>query len=306
MNSYPSFEANPEQPGSLGHCRCRLVTLSVDQLRPHPSYVKHQLSVSVPQLTALSALGDLAFEQPIIVTQTGIVIDGYGRWELALRQGRQSILCLEYELSEEEALRRLILSHCPSRGFNAYCRSLLALDLEPFLQQRARLNQQVGGQKKGLSDLTEAQKVDVRSEIAAIADVSTGNLTKAKQIVTYGEPGIQNATKSGEIRVHRAWQWNRLSPQQQRHKLEEYRSSKGTNLVSRRLIQKHVARMSPTRLFPPRLSDLLNSLIPIRQTVLDSIIVAEIDAPGRIAYFTTDAITALKSKEDPECETAIF
>src|SRR4051812_42606899 len=130
MNRYS--ESRIEQSKS-GESRCRLVTLPLDQLSPHPSYLKHQLSVSVAQLTALSALGDLAFEQPIIVTQAGIVIDGYARWELARKQGRQSILCLEYQLSAEEALHRLIVSHRPSKGFTGYSRSLLALDLKPRL-----------------------------------------------------------------------------------------------------------------------------------------------------------------------------
>src|SRR5690349_5965725 len=141
MNAHSECHLKAEQlKGSTS--QCRLVTLSIDQLSPHPGYVKHQLSVSLAQLTALSALGDLAFEQPIIVTQTGVVIDGYARWELARTQGRKSILCLEYQFSVDEALQRLIVSHHPSKGFTSYCLSLLALDLEPGIRERARLNQQ--------------------------------------------------------------------------------------------------------------------------------------------------------------------
>jgi hypothetical protein len=148
--------------------------------------------------------------------------------------------------------------------------------------------------------LTKAPSVDVRSEIAAVASVSSGTFSKAKQVAKAADPTIQQAVKAGEISVHKAWQWNRLAPQVQR--LEEYRSSKGTNLVSRRLIQKHVARMLPTQLFPPRLGDLLKPLIPDRLAVLESILVSEIDAPGRAAYFTAGAIDALRSKEDAECK----
>jgi hypothetical protein len=256
-------------------------------------------------LTALLALGDLAFEQPIIVTQTGIVIDGYARWELARKHGRRSILCLEYELSVEEALHRLIVSHHPSKGFTGYCRSLLALDLEPCLREIARLNQQIGGQKKEASDLTEAQKIDARSEMASIANVSTGSLTKAKQVVINGDPVIQNATKYGEIRVHRAWQLSRLPRNRQREQLEEFRSRKGVGVVSRRLIQKHVARMAPTQLIPRTLGDALKALNPDRIAVLDVIVVSEIDTPGCVAYFTKDAIKCLENTGGPQCKTAI-
>jgi hypothetical protein len=92
----------PGQPEGANNFRGRLVILSVDQLCPHPSYTKHRLSVSASQLTAISALDDLAFQQPIMVTQKGIVIDGYARLELARQQGRESVPCLEFELGEAE------------------------------------------------------------------------------------------------------------------------------------------------------------------------------------------------------------
>src|ERR1035438_2328893 len=237
MNPTQPCSDNDGQTQNSTDFQCRLVVLQVGELCPHPSYIRHQLSASASHLSALAARGDLAFREPIVVTRNGFIIDGYARWELARRQGRHTILCLEYELSEEDALRWLIQSHRPSRGFSGYCRSLLALDLEPSLQEAAH-------------------------------------------------PTSQQAVKAGEISGHKAWQWNRLAPQQQVQRLEEYRSSKGTNLVSRRLIQKHVARMLPTQLFPPRLGDLLKPLIPDRLAVLESILVSEIDAPGRAAYFT--------------------
>ena len=306
MNNYSPCDANPEPSESKNTFPCRLVTLSLDQLYPHPSYVKHNLSVSVPQLTALVAVGDFVAWQPIMVTQAGIVIDGYARWELARRQGRRSILCLEYELSEEEALRRLILSHRPSQGFNGYCRSLLALDLEPYLRERARENQQVGGHSKGSTNLTEAQRIDVRSQAADVANVSTGNFTKAKLVVAHADPVIQEATKCGEVRVHRAWQWSSLSRQHQLEKLEEFRSCKGVRLVSRKLIQKHMARMlsAPTTLVPPTLGDVLRPLIREGIAQLDAILLSQIDVPGRIAYFTKDAMRVLKPGRVPECKSA--
>lgn len=76
---------------------------------------------------------------------------------------------------------------------------LLALDLEPFLQERAWANQQDGGQSRGSSHLTEAHRIDVRSEIVSIADVSTGNVTKAKQLRERARPRVESAVRTGEI-----------------------------------------------------------------------------------------------------------
>jgi hypothetical protein len=126
--------------------------------------------------------------------------------------------------------------------------------------------------------------MDVRSEIASIAGVSTGNVTKAKQLSETAHPRIELTVRTGEISIHKAWQWSRLSPQQQSRHLEEYQSHKGTNQTSRRLIQKHVAKLSPTQLIPPNLGDLLKPIVPNRSAALDSIVVAELDAPGKIAH----------------------
>jgi hypothetical protein len=245
----------------------------------------------------------LAFREPIVITRAGILIHGYARWELARRQGRQTILCLEYDLTDDEALRWLIRSHRPFRGLNSYSRVLLALDLEPYLQVRARANQQAGGQSKSSSHLTEASRVDVRSETASIAGVSTGNVTKAKQLREKAHPKVELAVRTGEISIHKGWQWSCLSPHEQLGRLEEYQSRKGTNHTSRSLIKRHVARLSPTQLIPPTLGSLLKHIVSDRSAALDSIVVTEIDAPGNIAYLTKCALSALKSIEEPKCPT---
>lgn len=77
--------------------------------------------------------------------------------------------------------------------------------------------------------------------------------------------------------------------------LREHRTNKGTGLVSRRLIKKHVKRVLPTRLIPPKLGQFLNGVASERLEMLDSIGVAKIDAPGSIAYFTADAMHTLQS-----------
>jgi len=114
---------------------------------------------------------------------------------------------------------------------------------------------------------------------------------------------IQQAMKAEEISIHMAWQFSRLSAPQQLRELEEYRNRKGTNQTSRRLIQKHVARLSPTRLIPPKLGDLLKAFVPDGSAMLDSIFVSEIDAPGNIAYLTKSALRTLRSMEASKCKT---
>lgn len=275
----------------------KLAIHTVEDLRPHPSYVRHQLSVSAPQLSALAALGSLAFREPIVIVRDLTIIDGYARFQLARHEGRQTLPCLEYDLTEEDALRWLIQSHRPSWSLNAFSRVLLALDLEPFLQEAARTNQRIGGQHKGSSNLTEAQKVDVRSQLATAAGVSSGTIRKVKQLGQSAHPRIKQALKAEEVSIHKAWKWCRLPAQQQLEEFEEYQSRKGVNQTSGRLIQKHVARLSSKQLFRPNLGDLLKPFLPSRPAVLNSIFVSEIDVPGNVVYITKNALRALTSKE---------
>ena len=140
----PSDKTREREEVANGIDEPRLVMRRLEELCKHPSYLRHGLSVPAAQLSSLIAQEARPFSQPISITRSGIIIDGYARYELARRQGRQTILCLEYNLDEQEALRWLIQSHAPSKGLNGISRSLLALDLEQPLQEAARANQREG------------------------------------------------------------------------------------------------------------------------------------------------------------------
>jgi hypothetical protein len=81
---------------------------------------------------------------------------------------------------------------------------MLALDLESLFQEKARSNQRLGGQYKGSSNLTETDKLDVRSQIAAAAGVSVGNVSKVKQLEAAAHSELLQALHSGEVSIHRA------------------------------------------------------------------------------------------------------
>ena len=285
---------------------CQLISRRLTELRTHPSYVRHGLSVSVSQLSALAALGEFAFRQPITITEDGTILDGYARWELARRQGRKTILCIAYHLSEAEALRWLIQSHRPSVGWDAYSRVLLGHDLEPYLQGKARANQSAGGKKKGSSSLTEAETFAVRSEISSQIGVSAGSITKVKHLRKEAHPRVEQAVRDGVISIHKAWCLSHLPRLRQVKELEDHRTQKGLNKTSCLLIRKHVATLSPPRSPCATLAELLSPSSGKMTAGLDSIAVAEIDFPGKIAYFTKDALRILQTleKQDGRSESA--
>ena len=276
---------------------CRL-----DELQPHPSYVGHLLRVSASKLSALIARDDLAFREPIVITRDLKVIDGYARLALARQQGRDTILCIEHELSVEEALRWLIQTHLPSRGLNAYGRTLLALDLEQSLKDKARANQQSGGRNKGSSNLTEAKSLDVRSEIAGIARVSTGNVTKVKQFRESAHPEVEQAVRTGEISIHRAWQWSRESHKTQLENLRIRRVERGIRKRARELVAGHRAKILPSAPDPPSttLTDLMNLASRLSTMSTDEsaafgrVDIATLDVSGKAIYLTKELVQAFR------------
>ena len=274
----------------LGDKHGRLVSCPLDHLRPHPSYVRHHLTVPACQLSALVSSGNLAFQDPLLITRDRLILDGYARWELARKQGRPTLPCIEYDLTEAEALHCLLQRHRRSTGLNDFCRILLALDLEPLLKEKARANQQSGGLGKGLSKLTEASRVNVRSEIAAVAGVSVGNVAKVKDLKMTADPELQRALRDREISIHQAWLWRKLAPERQREELRLYRARKGIREYARARAFRHRRKSSPTVL---DVGDLLKRLSGLESSELGSVGLLVIKGRDKCVFVTEGLLEAL-------------
>jgi hypothetical protein len=95
------------------------------------------------------------------------------------------------------------------------------------LTEKARSNQQIGGQQKGWSKLTKAEQLHVRSEIAKAAAVSAGNVTKVKQLMEGCVPEYTEALHNNEMSIHWAWKLRNASPDDQLDALGRLRFEKG-------------------------------------------------------------------------------
>jgi hypothetical protein len=111
--------ASTNDTGSLREAG-QLVTCRLDELRPHPSYVRHQFSVPASQLSAIAERGDRAFLEPLVITRDRTILDGYARAELARLRGRGTLPCIECDLTESEALNWLLQKHRRSTGMNDF------------------------------------------------------------------------------------------------------------------------------------------------------------------------------------------
>jgi hypothetical protein len=255
----------------------------ISELRPHPSYSR--LNLGTPLLNGLENLD----ADPLITTENGVILDGYARFYFAQLQGHITLPCLVYHCSDSQALGHLIRRHHRSHVLNDFCRILLALELEPSLASKARLHQQAGGESKGSSKLTTAESIDVRREIAKLAGVSVGNVSKVKQLVSKADPKIIEALTHGQIRIHRAWQWREEHPEKQRRLLLEHISNAGVKKTIRDLISQQRQRGQA----PLNVETLVSLLSSANSKILDNTIVTCFKAVGRSIHISQDLLNEL-------------
>jgi hypothetical protein len=180
--------------------------------------LKLKLHRALDQLgwTSMGELNDAArleaedLLEPIIVTTEGIVLSGIGAWQLALLECIKEVPCIEYQITENESLQFILAQHRTRRQWNAFVLIRLALTLEPHFQEKALNNMRAGGEHKGSTNLPEADRIDVRQEIAKVAGTGTGNVSKVKAILRSANPNIIAALQNGQLSIHRAWGWRNL------------------------------------------------------------------------------------------------
>ena len=267
----------------------RLVDYALDQIRPHPSYNAHKLSVGASQLATLEDLGEMAFQYPIIVTKSRLIVDGYARWEFAKRRSRSTLSCLEYDLTNDAALHLLIQTHCRSHSLNDFRRIELALDLEPQFKEAALFNRHEGGRLKALSRLTKAERVHSRLKIARVAQVSVGNVHKVKCILQHACSALCDAARTSEISINLAEKWSRDPESKQQENLRLRRIACGIRRKARNLVAAHFAINGPSASKESviRLADFLrlvqqlSVVAPEQSKTLGSIEVKLVPDPGR-------------------------
>jgi hypothetical protein len=155
---------------------------------------------------------------------------------------------------------------------------LLALELEPWLKEQARSNQRAGGQNRGSSKLTEADKLDVRS----------------KQLTVRATQEVLEALREGEVSIHRASLWLR-TPERQVDQLRRRRNQRGITRDIESLLRAHRPSNSAGRgdLDLQRIGSALAAMSSERNT---SVLVSAIRIPGEVLLLSTELLQALESQ----------
>lgn len=234
----------------------RFVWRSPGELHPHPTLERYDIAGLQAERNKIASQDDALFHATIEITSSQTILDGFAQWKSALGAKCSRVLCIEYSLTDEQALEWLLRRHRRRNGWNSYCRILTALQLEPKFKQEALANQIAGGQKKGLSNLTKAAEMHVRSKLAERADVCEAYIDYVKQLADEAHADILQALERGEISIYWAWTLRKLSKPEQRNALEDRRVHKAVRLALRRPHERQPVSIDRSRV-PPALGALL-------------------------------------------------
>lgn len=273
-----------------GPHRDRLVYRSTAALRPHPAY--HDLCAPIAAARVRRvAQQPGSIREPLLTTTDGTILDGHARWHVAIERQQPTLPCFEYDVTDEEALQVVIQRHRRSQGLNDYGRIVLALGLESYLRERRRPALSTGDTRAS-SKLTNHEHRDVRKDIAAEAGVSTGNVTKVKQLLDTVIPEVRERLLRGEVSIHRASQWRTLNPKGQRDALWTHLHQGGIKKTVGRLIRAHADTGAPAQ--PDDVAVTVLGGLPMYDPA--DITVAVVDVPGRAVVVTQMCYDELQEK----------
>ena len=212
---------------------------SIGDLSPHPSLIRQQIMPSTQEVSLAVDRRSVGSREPLTVISEGLILAEVADFQVALRAGDTHLDCFVLSIANEDALLWIIRRHRRTAGISDFNRITLALELEPWFKAKALSNQRLGGHPKASSKLTEADRCDVRSELALAAGVSTGNVSKCKILIAEAYPELIEALRSGELSINKASALIK-DPAKQLEAFRLHKSGKGINRVIRVLQSNHL------------------------------------------------------------------
>jgi hypothetical protein len=149
--------------------------------------------------------------------------------------------------------------------------------------------------------LTEAEKLDVRAQIAAAAGVSAGNVSKVKHLMTAAGPELLKALRSGEISIHRAWNWSKSPLAKQEADLRQFRDNRGIKQFIQTRIARHRTKRSTA---VEDLSSLLQRLVARESAQLRNVSVAVVKTQRETVFITESLLRLLERQQMDFCATS--
>jgi hypothetical protein len=221
-------------PTVMSHLGERPVIRSPQQMRLHRALEEVGWTGMIDEFNETTRQTNAFVPEPILITTDGTILAGFGRWQLAVFEGRREISCIECALNEDDSLQFILTRHQIRRGWNDFVRIRLALTMKAGLREKALENMRAGGKYKGSANLPELQRIDVSQAIANIAGVGARNVRKVETILETAHPRLIEALQSGTLKINRAMHFSDLPRAEQLEQFIRYSEECATNSVIRR------------------------------------------------------------------------
>jgi hypothetical protein len=202
----------------------------------HPAF--NDLNLAAWLINSESVGKPSGVHEPILTTKRGILLAGFAEWHGAVSAGQAQFDCVEFTLSDDEALQLILCMHRPRAAWNDFTRTELALEQEPYFQSKALANQIAGGQHKGLANLPKAAHIDVREKIADLVGVSPRTVGNVKIILKKAHPSLVEALHNGTITIHGALELCGFKTTDQVEQLARFLAGKSNTKTNREYIDK--------------------------------------------------------------------
>ena len=136
-----------------------------------------------------------------------VLIDGHNRYEIAQKHNLE-YKTVNHKFPDDNAAKVWIIQNqIGRRNLSAYDRSVLALELKPLIQEKAKA-QQI---RKSVCQKSDKQKpIDTKKELASFAGVSHDTIHKVEAIEEKASPETKQLIREGKLSINQAY--NKVRP----------------------------------------------------------------------------------------------
>lgn len=186
------------------------------EIHYHPSWIESHLDeIATPSTFCVFG------PDPIpSVTRNGVLLNGYDLYESALRAGESAMLCLVFDLSDEEALEWIIKASRDHSALIPFNRIVLAINYVRTKYGQAAKDNQRTHTEQGWTKLSKADRIHQRPLISELAHSGLLAVDKASAIHESNFEDIKRAVRRGEISMSKAAGWLKAKDPQLEYELD--------------------------------------------------------------------------------------
>lgn len=138
------------------------------------------------------------------------LLDGHNRYEICKKNNIEyDVVCYEFQ-NRDAAKLWIIQNQFGRRNISDFVRAELALQAEPLIVAKAKLNLQATGKNvasitnQGSANLPKLEPIDTRNELSSMSGVSARNISKVKNILETGSEELIDQVRDNNISINAA------------------------------------------------------------------------------------------------------